>query len=96
MGVALMAIFNLVGVDSPLLCGEEDELQSESLGSGADAASIPRPLAAGSVDCDASHEIGKRTCKRSNVLSLLALLLSNPLDVAQRLLITTLVPSQFA
>jgi hypothetical protein len=33
----------------PPLCGEEDELQSESLGSGADAASIPRPFAASSL-----------------------------------------------
>jgi hypothetical protein len=39
-----VANFNLVGVDSPPLCGEEDELQSESLGSGANAASIHRVL----------------------------------------------------
>ena len=34
--------FNLVRVDSPLLCGEEDKLQAESLGSGADL--LPYPV----------------------------------------------------
>ena len=41
--------FNPVGVDSPPLCGEEDELQSEALGSAADPIPYPVRLRRGSL-----------------------------------------------
>jgi hypothetical protein len=44
-------IFNLVGVDSPPLCGEEDKLQSEALGSAADPIPYPVCLQRGSLIC---------------------------------------------
>ena len=43
MLVGLLCLrFNLIWVDSPPLCGEEDKVQSESLGSGADL--LPYPV----------------------------------------------------
>jgi hypothetical protein len=44
-----ISVFNLVRVDSPLLCGEEEKLQFESSGWGTDLFPYPVRLRRGSL-----------------------------------------------